>query len=449
MAGSNSFIPEVAETPVRDRLVRPIVRFAENEAASGLLLVGLALVAMLWANLGPRGHYEAFWNQKLSFSLGRTGVSHSVREWINDGLMVLFFLLMGLEIKREFLLGELSDLKKAALPVAAALGGMLVPAGFYALVNLRGGDLRGMGVPMATDIAFSLGVLALLGSRVPAGLKVLLAAIAIVDDLGAVLVIAVFYSGGLAWPMVGGMGGCLVVLYGMNRIGVRVPLAYMAVGIVLWAFTLASGIHATVAGVLLALMVPVRVFLDPARFAAKARGAVDLFEECPPDCDPREMTSDRQAAVRSLETLCEQVQMPLERMEHALVPWVTFLIVPLFALANAGVLLTGLAPLGTPIGLGVLLGLIVGKPLGVVLASRLVMRSGRGVLPAGVTSRHLTGIGLLTGIGFTMSLFVGELAFENAASHDAAKIATLAASVVMGVAGYAFLRASPNHPCRA
>ncbi|CAN5614840.1 sodium/proton antiporter NhaA [soil metagenome] len=439
MATPNAFIPEVAETPIRDRLVRPIVRFVENEASSGMLLVGLAVLAMVWANLGPVGHYDAFWNQKLAFQLEGTGPSLSLRHGINDGLMAFFFLLMGLEIKREFLMGELSDARKAALPIAAAIGGMLVPAGVYVLVNLRGGNIRGAGVPMATDIAFSLGVLALLRSKVPAGLKVFLAAVAIVDDLGAVLVIAIFYSHGIAWPMVGGMGACLAVLFALNRVGARVPLAYMAVGVPLWAFTLASGVHATLAGVLLALMLPVRVFLDPAKFASEARDAVETFESCPSYADPREMTPDRQAAVRLLETACQRIQMPLERMEHALVPWVSFLIVPLFALANAGVVLTGAAPLLTPIGIGILLGLMVGKPLGIVLASRWAVKSGRGVLPEGVEPRHVAGVGLLAGIGFTMSLFIAELAFDAPVNQDAAKTATLAASVVMGVAGYVFL----------
>ncbi|RYG48338.1 Na+/H+ antiporter NhaA [bacterium] len=438
MAAPKRFVPTVAPTPLRDRLVRPIVHFAENEASSGMLLVALAAVAMLWANLGPAGHYETFWNRPLTLSLGDAGASLSLRHWINDGLMALFFLLMGLEIKREFLLGELSDARKAALPVAAALGGMIVPAALYALVNIRGGNMRGTGVPMATDIAFSLGVLALLRSRAPAGLKVLLAAVAIVDDLGAVLVIAIFYSTGIAWTMVAGMAVCLVILIVLNRIGARLPLAYMAVGIPLWAFTLASGVHATIAGVLLAMTVPVRVFLDPVAFTTEARDAIDTFEATACE-DPYEMNPERQEAVSALESACERVQMPLERMENTLLPWVSYGIVPLFALANAGVVLTGFAPLLTPVGIGVLVGLVLGKPLGVVLASRLAVRSGRAELPNGVGSKHLIGIGLLAGIGFTMSLFISELAFGEGASHDAAKTATLAASVVMGLAGYVYL----------
>ncbi|RYG38856.1 Na+/H+ antiporter NhaA, partial [bacterium] len=402
-------------------------------------LVALAVVAMLWANLGPAGHYDAFWNQKLAFTVSGAGPSLSLRHWINDGLMALFFLLMGLEIKREFLLGELSDLRKATLPVAAALGGMIFPAAIYALINLRGGNMRGTGVPMATDIAFSLGVLALLRSRAPAGLKVFLAAVAIVDDLGAVMVIAIFYSSGIAWTMVMGMAACVAILLVLNRIGARLPLAYMAVGLPLWAFTLASGIHATVAGVLLALTIPIRVSLDPVAFTAEAREAVDIFESSSGD-HPNEMTSERQEAVSALESACQRIQMPLERMENALLPWVSFGIVPLFALSNAGVVLTGFAPLLTPIGIGVLVGLMVGKPLGVVLASRLALRSGHAGLPEGVGNRHLLGVGLLAGIGFTMSLFISELAFGEGAAHDAAKTATLAASVAMGAVGYMYLR---------
>jgi len=440
MAGGKAeYRPTVANPKLKQRLVRPFVAFAQGEANSGMLLVALAIVAMLWANFGPKGHYDAFWNQKVGLTLGdQKLVAHSIRHWINDGLMALFFLLMGLEIKREFLLGELSNFKKASLPIFAALGGMIVPAGIYAALNFNGGNMRGTGVPMATDIAFSLGVLALLGSRVPAALKIFLAAVAIVDDLGAVLVIAIFYTAKIDLTMLGAMFGCFAVLIAMNRLAVRSPLAYMAMGIPMWAFCWASGVHATVAGVLLALTIPVKTYLDPVMFEERAAKALQAFRDCRSE-DPHLMTQDRQVALREMELAAEGIQMPLERMEDSLINWVSFFIVPLFALANAGVLLSGGSFLDSPVGLGVFLGLVLGKPIGVLLFSWIAIASKVATVPRGVTARHLVGVGILTGIGFTMSLFIGELAFGVDPAHDVAKLATLAASAVMGVAGFAVL----------
>jgi NhaA family Na+:H+ antiporter len=427
---------------LKDRLVRPIVSFAANEATGGLILVVLAVMALFWANVAPAGAYDAFWNTKVKFSAGELSGGITLRHFVNDALMALFFLLMGLEIKREFMLGELSERRKAALPVAAAIGGMLVPALIYALCNLNGGDLRGTGVPMATDIAFSLGVLALLGSRVPAGLKILLAAIAIVDDLGAVLVIAIFYTSSVQGGMLVGMLACLAVLFGLNKLGVRHPLAYFAVGIPLWAFTYASGVHATVAGVLLALTIPVRTRIDPVAFRAQVQEALDAFDECRSG-DPYAITEARHVAIREIELYCEQVEMPLERVEDLLAPWITFLVVPMFALANAGVRLGGSVDVfGSPIAIGIFLGLVLGKPLGVLLAAQIALRSRTGVLPEGVTMRQFAGVAVLTGIGFTMSLFVAELAFGESPSLAIAKLTTLAASVFMGALGYFLLWSS-------
>jgi NhaA family Na+:H+ antiporter len=423
------------------------VEFADNESTSGMILVGLSVAAMLWANLVPGGHYEQFWGTKLAISLGSWTEVHSVRFWINDLLMALFFLLMGLEIKREFLMGELSDRRKAAMPIAAALGGMLVPAGIYALLNVNGGDLRGTGVPMATDIAFSLGVLALVGSRAPLALKVLLAAIAIVDDLGAVLVIALFYTAEIDFTMLFAVGASVAVLVLMNRLAVKSLAAYFAVGLPLWLFALWSGVHPTVAGVLMALCVPIRTYINPRRFAHRARQAVTEFEECQTSEDPKAMTQERQYAVRELTRLAQDVQMPLERMEDALSPLITFVVVPLFALANSGVVMSGgLTSLGTPVASGVLLGLILGKPFGVLLLGWLSIRLRWASLPEDVTWKQFGGLAVLTGIGFTMSLFVAELAFKDPTSHNAAKLATMVASVFMGVLGFSLLRATSSRP---
>jgi Na+:H+ antiporter, NhaA family len=387
------------------------------------------LIAIVWANspFAP-SYFDLF--GKLLF-------------WINDGLMALFFLLVGLEIKRELVLGELSTRQKAALPVIAAAGGMIAPALIFVAFNQNSGAIRGWGVPMATDIAFALGALALLGSRVPYALKVLLAAIAIADDLGAVLVIALFYTSSLHWGAVLGMAACMAVLILMNRAVVRSPMAYMAVGVVLWIFTHESGVHATISGVLLAIAVPTRVYLSPTEFLREARAHLKEFED---SCEGEEralMTEDRQVALHALEKSCELAQMPLERIEDALGPWVRYGIMPLFALANAGVPLVGIgSELGSPAALGVILGLCVGKPLGITLASWVSVKLGWAKLPAGVRWRQLAGVGVVAGIGFTMSLFIANLAGFTPEGLRVVKAAVLLASVLSGVLGYLWLNAS-------
>jgi NhaA family Na+:H+ antiporter len=448
MSAGHSYKARVARVPLKDRLVKPVVAFAENEATGGLLLMATSVVALLWANLGPAHSYHDFWNTKLQLGAGNAVGKMSLHHFINDGFMALFFLLVGLEIKREFLIGELRDLRKASLSVFAALGGMLVPAGIYLLINAQGGDPRGAGVPMATDIAFSLGVLALLGPRCPVALKVFLAAVAIVDDLGAVIVIAIFYSSGILMPMLAGMAVCVAALIGLNRLGVRLLLPYLALGVVLWWFTLLSGIHATVAGVLLAMTIPVRTHLFPEEFALTAREAVESFESWNAATDEGCITEGHQTAVSELEAACERVQMPLQRLENLLAPWITYLVLPVFALANAGIELAGGgAAFRDPVGIGIIAGLAIGKPIGVIGGTILAMTLLKATLPEGVTRSMLIGVGLLTGIGFTMSLFISELAFIDPARHEAAKLAILTVSVLMGVLGFLWLRRvtpSPN-----
>jgi NhaA family Na+:H+ antiporter len=288
---------------------------------------------------------------------------------------------------------------------------------------------------MATDIAFALGALALLGTRVPYSLKVFLAAVAIADDLGAVIVIAIFYTSGLNWTAVGAMALCLIVLLGMNRAVVRAPLAYAGIGVLLWIATLNSGIHATIAGVLLAMFIPAKVYLNPGEFASKAQHTLEDF-----DGDRTLMNEDRQTAIRDLEQACEKAQMPLERVEDALGPWVRYGVMPVFALANAGVAFGGFAEaLQTKVALGVLLGLLIGKPIGITVASWLSVRVGLGALPAGVSWKQLIGVSVLAGIGFTMSLFIANLAFADEPTLRAIKVAILLASVAAGTLGFAWL----------
>jgi NhaA family Na+:H+ antiporter len=425
-----------------DRLASPFREFAAREASGGVLLLAAAAIALVWANSPFAESYESLWGTTLTIGAGDIGLSKSLHHWINDGLMVVFFLVVGLEIKREVLVGELASARRAVLPIAAAFGGAVVPAILFIVV--AGGDpeaARGWGVPMATDIAFALGVLALLGSRVPVGLRIFLTALAIVDDLLAVSVIAVFYSSDLSLPALAAGGALFGALIVANRLGVRRPLVYAVLGVALWLAILQSGIHATVAGVLLALTIPARTRIDPLEFADRARGLLRDYANRGID-DPDE---SHHAALWDLEELSERAQAPMLRMEHALHPWVAFFIVPLFALSNAGVSVRGdLAAIAAePIVLGVLIGLVAGKQVGILLAAWLIVRTGWAALPSGVSWRHIYGAAWLGGIGFTMSLFVADLAFGSSPALALAKIGILAASVVAGTGGYLVLRRAP------
>jgi NhaA family Na+:H+ antiporter len=356
--------------------------------------------------------------------------------------MAVFFLVVGLEIKREVLVGELATMRKAILPLTAALGGAVLPAVIFLALNAGGDAARGWGIPMATDIAFALGVLALLGSRAPIGLKLFLTALAIADDLLAVVVIAVFYTADLQVTALAAAGGILLVLLAANRLGVRRPAVYALLGVALWIAVYESGVHATIAGVLLAFTIPSRTRVDAAGFSQLARRALGQYEQASAtDHDAEEV---RNAALWDLEAAAEQAQAPMQRMEHSLHPYVSYLIVPLFALANAGVRVVGADPLELllqPLPIGIVLGLVVGKQVGITLATWAVVRTGRAELPTGVSMRHIYGAAWLGGIGFTMSLFIAELAFEASPGLlDGAKLGILAASVVAGIGGLLFLR---------
>jgi NhaA family Na+:H+ antiporter len=389
-----------APPPLIARVLDPFQRFFSTASAGGLVLLACTAIALVWANSAWASAYHHLWDTPVRIGATGFGVRLSLHDWVNDGLMAVFFFLVGLEIKREVLVGELASRRTAMLPVVAALGGMLVPAALYAAINARGVGSPGWGMPMATDIAFALGILALLGDRVPAGLRIFLAALAIADDLGAVLVIALFYTSALNWGALAGAAVVIAMLLGLRRTGARRPLVYALLGVVLWLFVLGSGIHATIAGVLLALTIP---------------------------ASRRESTLDG-------------AQAPLQQIEHALNGVVAFVILPIFALANAGVALGGAGhALASPIALGVVLGLMVGKPLGITLACYLAVRAGVADLPAGITFRHLHGAGWLGGIGFTMSLFIAALAFHDATLLTTAKTGILAGSVGAGLIGVMLL----------
>jgi NhaA family Na+:H+ antiporter len=422
-------------------IFRPFLAFAAHKTSGGILLLLCTVIALIWANSPWAASYKDLWHTNLTVSLAGRVLSHDLHFWVNDLLMVVFFFVVGLEIKREVLVGELASFRQAALPILAALGGVVVPALLYSALNAGGKGAPGWGIPMATDIAFALGVMALLGERVPLGLKVFLTALAIVDDIAAVLVIAVFYTAELDWGALGLGAVLFAVLLAANRLGVRHPLPYALLGALLWLAVLQSGIHATIAGVALALTIPARTTLRPGEFLRHGRAVLDYFERTAKTEVSAMIDEEQQAAIESLESACERVQPPLHRMENALHNWVTFLVMPVFALANAGVPLTGNfgETLAEPVTLGVILGLLIGKPIGITLASWLAVRSGIASLPAGVSWRQIHGAGWLGGIGFTMSLFVAGLAFADEQLLTMSKLGIFTASFLAGIAGSAIL----------
>jgi len=438
-----------------EAVLRLVVRFIHQEATSGILLLGCAVAALAWANSPWGASYFALWETPFAFRIGDFLLEKPLLLWINEGLMALFFFVIGLEIKRELLVGALSSPKRALLPLAAAVGGMLVPALIYVLINAGEPTLRGWGIPMATDIAFSLGVLALLGTRAPLSLKVFLTALAIVDDMGAVLVIALFYSEPPAWGYLGAGAGLLLLSALLGAWGVRQPLAYALLGAALWLAFLKSGVHTTVAGVLLAMTTPARTKIDLRSFTTLGRKILQELEQAraSPASAGRSahgMNSQQQAAVQALELACKDVESPLQRLERALHPWVAFFVVPLFALANAGVVLDDRALRAElhPVSLGIVLGLLVGKPLGIVGFAWLAVRLKLAALPSELVWRHVVGVGLLGGIGFTMSLFIAQLAFPALEGEwlSLAKVGILTGSLLAGLGGWLVLRGIPRAP---
>ncbi len=432
-----------------DRILTPFEQFVHEETASGLVLMGCALIALVLAN-GPLRHaYEHLLHTQLAFSLGPWTLSHSLHHWINDGLMSLFFFIVGLEIKRELVVGELSDPKAAMMPIVAALGGMAIPALLFAWVNWGGSGVAGWGIPMATDIAFAVGVLALLGPRVPKSVLTFLVALAIVDDLGGVLVIALFYTAQIHWFWLLIALGILGVLIVFNRFGIRKPLPYFILGGFMWMAMLESGIHATLAGVLTALTIPVRPKFDHRSFVDHMTELlVSMRERQAGERDSRQdcIIHDGQsrALLQTLENGVHAVESPLQRLEHDMHIPVAFIVIPLFALANAGIPVEfGLLgqTLTHPVALGVMIGLVLGKLVGIAGFTWLMVRLGLGTLPLGMNGKHLFGVGLIGGIGFTMSIFIAELGF--AGQTDAllmAKTGVLFASLVAGLAGYVWMR---------
>jgi NhaA family Na+:H+ antiporter len=427
-------------------LLRPFQEFVQAETSSGMLLLVCTIIALLWANSPWSQSYHDLWERHFVVGFVGMQLDLPLHLWINDGLMAIFFLLVGLEIKRELVAGELSQVRQALLPIMAALGGILFPALIYTAFTWSTSASAGWGIPMATDIAFALGTLALLGKRIPPALKVFLVALAIVDDLMAVLAIALFYSTGINWLALALGGVLLCGLLACNLMGMRRPFIYALLGFLLWLAIFQSGIHATIAGVLLAFTIPVRSRIDAQMFVRQSREALDAFEQGSAPGVGLVMDDQQQGAVRALETETEAIQTPLQRMEHALHVPVSFGIIPLFVLVNAGVALNASVlahALLSSVSLGVLIGLVLGKQVGITLFSWLVVKLKWAQLPDGVTWRHLYGVSWLGGIGFTMSLFIANLAFaeqQSSALLDQAKVGILLALVLASTGGYLILR---------
>lgn len=440
---------EISDEVTVERLLRPVQRFMREEAASGVLLLAAAVTALAWANSPWSDSYERLWETHLTIGVGSFVLEESLHFWINDALMVVFFFVVGLEIKRALVAGELASPRRALLPVLAAVGGMVLPALLYTLLNFGGPGERGWGIPMATDIAFSLGVLALLGRRVPLSLKVFLTAFAIVDDIGAVAVIALFYTEEISLPNLGVGLGLLAVLLVMNRRGAHSPLLFALVGVGVWLAFLKSGVHTTVSGVLAAMLVPAQSKINAAEFIARSRAALDTFERAGESGESISPSLDQRVCIEEMEASIMDVETPLQRIEHSLHRWVAFGIMPLFALANAGVSLSSGAissALAGPVALGIFLGLVVGKQGGIFLCTWLGVRSGLVSLPPGLTWRHIYGVAWLGGIGFTMSLFISALAFQDPGVQEASKVGILLASLVSGVGGVLVLMSAPRSP---
>lgn len=419
-------------------LLLPAQRFIHTEVLSGIVLLVAAVVALVWANSPWEEEYFDLFESHLVLDGGLFRIDESLHHWINDGLMTLFFFVVGLEIKRELVKGELAGVQKALLPAAAAVGGMAVPALLFTALNAGGEGAHGWGIPMATDIAFALGVLALIGSRIPAQVRIFLLALAIVDDIGAIMVIAVFYTSDLSIEALLIAVGLLGAIYGMNRVGVREVNLYFLVGGVVWIAMHESGIHATIAGVALGLMTPTEPHYETSSYDEAMEGLLARFREA----EARNDHATAQEVLGHIEALTAETESPLDRLERMLHPLTSFIVVPLFALANAGVIVTGETieeAMGSEVSQGVALGLFVGKPLGIFLATWLVVRLGVSALPTGMRWGHVFGVGLLGGIGFTVALFVNELAFDEEILINDGKMGILAGSLASALVGLAVL----------
>ncbi len=428
---------------VADQILRPAQQFFNKEASSSILLIAATAIALFWVNSSIGETYHKFWHNEVSFTFGHFHINKTLLHWVNDGLMSLFFFTVGLEIKREILVGELATPKKALLPVIAALGGIIVPGLIYAVLNVGSPTIHGWGIPVATDIAFALGAVAVFGRKLPVGLRIFLAAFAIADDLGAVVIIAIFYTKEIVWF---NLIISLFLIFGLavaNFFWIRQTLIYAILGLAVWFFVLGSGVHPTIAGVIVSLFVPARGRYDTDNFLQNVKKITEKFE-----CEEQScgysilLNQEHMYAVQALELACHDVETPLQRLMHALHPWVAFLILPLFAMGNTGLIFRGIVfseAVSNPVILGIIFGLVVGKPIGILLFSYLSVKTGIASLPQEVRWSHIFGAAMLGGIGFTMSLFLSELSFTDPHIIDYARIAILTGSILSAVFGMSYL----------
>ncbi|VAW39503.1 Na+/H+ antiporter NhaA type [hydrothermal vent metagenome] len=438
------FETECEQAPALPMIGGPYQKFFKKIVTGGILLLCTTLLALLWSGMAPE-HYQHFWHTPLSISVGSLSISKSLLHWIDELLMALFFFTVGLEIKREIMIGELSSFRKAVLPVAAAIGGMLLPAVIFYIFNYNTETAAGWGIPMATDIAFALAVLSLVKNRVPYGVRIFLSALAIADDMGAVLVIAIFYTKSIAWEYFIIAAVCLVLLAIANRLWIRHTLVYAILGAGVWFSFMAAGIHATVAGVVVAMFIPARGRYDTDCFLRVVNKALSRFNCRMGDCGRTILLEQTHLnAVQNIENACAKTITPLQRLEHFLGSWVSLLILPLFALANAGMhidLNTLYSTLSAPLSLGIIFGLTLGKPLGIFLFTFVTAKLLKTPLTQGMNWGHILGIGMLGGIGFTMSIFITSLSYSNPDFQEMAKAGILTATALSSILGLLVLAA--------
>ncbi len=421
-------------------ILNPIQKFIKAESFSGILLFFVTILALIISNSPVRALFESLWQYEIGIKSDGFSLVKPLILWINDGLMAIFFFLIGLEIKREILLGELNSIKKASLPVFAAIGGMLIPLLFYILLNNNSETANGWGIPMATDIAFTLAILKLLGNKVPLSLKIFLTAFAIIDDIGAVMVIALFYSGNIAWNLILIAAIMLIFLYVLSYLKIHSKFILLIFGIIIWVLFLKSGIHPTIAGILLAFAVPIRQRVNEFTFANKLH---EITSRLTMDSNTNNLpllTADQIEEIDNLEDCMEKVQSPLQKLEKGLHNWVAYLIMPVFALSNAGINLVDGASYELSLATTIALSLFLGKTIGVTLFSYISIKLNIASLPENISFIQIAGVAILAGVGFTMSLFISGLAFPDSMVFlSSAKMGIIVGSIISGIIGYLIL----------
>lgn len=423
--------------------LNPIQKFIKSESFSGILLFISMILALILSNSPIREHFSSIWEYKIGIKSDNFTLVKPLILWINDGLMAIFFFLIGLEIKREILIGELNSLKKASLPIFAAIGGMLLPMAFFLILNKNPETSNGWGIPMATDIAFTLAILKLLGKRVPLSLKIFLTAFAIIDDIGAVLVIAVFYTGNISWTLLLIAGILLLTLYVLSYFKIHSKIILLIFGIVIWVLFLKAGVHPTIAGILLAFAVPINQRINEFKYIKKLKEITHRLTESTNTNDLPVLTKKQIAEIDNIEDWTNKVQSPLQQLEHRLHNWVAFFIMPVFALSNAGIYFSNQTIIDVSLALNVAISLFLGKAIGVSLFSFLSIKLKIAAIPKHTNFLNIIGIAILSGVGFTMSLFIGGLAFNgNEIFMNSAKMGIISGSFVSGIIGYLVLKLS-------